>query len=378
MFTLTHTMSSRLILQLNVEMPPNKKRRGLAGSIVSTALSAALIGTAVGLTVYRLWRDRGKEPEPMTFLPPPPPYQQGEWRPTEQPESVRVNKSRSRSPSVHESRVPSSPQPPQPHMTPRSAKRVKQVTTQQKRTATYQRRAVRARGHGHAHASTPSTASAGFSPRPEFDFASGAQEESGGVIEDQMDWIGDKLAMLIEQGKRALNAEVVVMSDAKEDEVDDGTGDWVEDEDESEYSRRGRIGSPASSIRSGKRGRRPQSIVSPPPPSSSTSSHLYGSALGSAPLDYTTLPYQHHQYSSASSSYPSHSRGMSHDSTLTGLGFNTPSRPARSLYASGSIASASSVSLATVQPEEPSAWESPEIRESMERARARFAMRRGG
>jgi len=35
--------------------PPCKKRRGLAGSIVSTAVNAALIGTAVGLTVYRLW-----------------------------------------------------------------------------------------------------------------------------------------------------------------------------------------------------------------------------------------------------------------------------------------------------------------------------------
>jgi hypothetical protein len=45
---------SRLILLLHVDMPPLKKRRGLAGSIVSTAVSAALIGTAVGFTVYRL------------------------------------------------------------------------------------------------------------------------------------------------------------------------------------------------------------------------------------------------------------------------------------------------------------------------------------
>lgn len=37
-----------------IELPPAKRRKGLAGSIVSTALSAALIGTAVGLTVYRL------------------------------------------------------------------------------------------------------------------------------------------------------------------------------------------------------------------------------------------------------------------------------------------------------------------------------------
>ncbi|PPR08303.1 hypothetical protein CVT24_000762 [Panaeolus cyanescens] len=367
-------MSSRLILQFNVEMPPNKKRRGLAGSIVSTALSAALIGTAVGLTVYRLWRDRGKEPEPMT-LPPPPPYQQGEWRPTEQPQPVKVNKSRSRSPSVHEV---SSPRPSQPHMTPRSAKRVKQLTTQ-KRTATYQRRPARARGYGLGHASTPSTASAsaGFSPRPEFDFNSGAQEESsggGGGYEDQMDWIGDKLAMLIEQGKRALNTEVVVMSDAKEDEVDDGTGDWVE-EDEDELSTRGRYGSPASSIRSGKRGRRPRSIVPPPPPSSSSTSHLYGSALGSAPLDYTTSPYQSRQYGSVGSS---HSRGMSHESALVGLGVSTPSRSSRSLYGNSSFANSSSVSLATAHREDTTAWESPEMRESMERARARFGMRREG
>jgi hypothetical protein len=34
--------------------PPPKRRRGLAGSIVSTALNAALFGSAVGLTVYRL------------------------------------------------------------------------------------------------------------------------------------------------------------------------------------------------------------------------------------------------------------------------------------------------------------------------------------
>ncbi|KAF9643828.1 hypothetical protein BDM02DRAFT_1315196 [Thelephora ganbajun] len=39
---------------MEAELPPAKRRKGLAGSIVSTALSAALIGTAVGLTVYRL------------------------------------------------------------------------------------------------------------------------------------------------------------------------------------------------------------------------------------------------------------------------------------------------------------------------------------
>jgi len=43
-----------LLIIVHVELPPAKRRRTLAGSIVSTALSAALISTAVGLTVYRL------------------------------------------------------------------------------------------------------------------------------------------------------------------------------------------------------------------------------------------------------------------------------------------------------------------------------------
>jgi hypothetical protein len=42
------------LFSVKLELPPAKRRKGLAGSIVSTALSAALIGTAVGLTVYRL------------------------------------------------------------------------------------------------------------------------------------------------------------------------------------------------------------------------------------------------------------------------------------------------------------------------------------
>ena len=42
------------LFSAELELPPAKRRKGLAGSIVSTALSAALIGTAVGLTMYRL------------------------------------------------------------------------------------------------------------------------------------------------------------------------------------------------------------------------------------------------------------------------------------------------------------------------------------
>ena len=92
-----------LTIHITIELPAPKRRRTLTGSIVSTALSAALIGTAVGLTVYRLWvsqlsalaerfshlcrwRGRSKQPE---ALPPPPPYEQGEWVP---PSTVSAHK----------------------------------------------------------------------------------------------------------------------------------------------------------------------------------------------------------------------------------------------------------------------------------------------
>ena len=47
-------MTITLTFNVQIDLPAPKRRRTLAGSIVSTALSAALIGTAVGLTVYRL------------------------------------------------------------------------------------------------------------------------------------------------------------------------------------------------------------------------------------------------------------------------------------------------------------------------------------
>jgi hypothetical protein len=105
-------MRVNILIFLNVDLPPpSKRRRGLAGSIVSTAVSAALIGTAVGLTVYRLcvnilsllnrpiaesaprWRDRGKDAEVEQQPPPqhpPPPYQQGEWTPVQQPQAIEI------------------------------------------------------------------------------------------------------------------------------------------------------------------------------------------------------------------------------------------------------------------------------------------------
>jgi hypothetical protein len=122
-----------------------------------------------------------------------------------------------------------------------------------------------------------------------------------------MDWISDKLSMLIEQGKKALSCEIVVMSDAAEDEVDDASGAWEEqdlDEDEAHHST------------SAKHRPRPNTELMFPPVSAS------------API---TIPV-------SSSSMPTHSPTPS-------VGFNPNDR------------------------EDVQAWASPELRELMERVR---------
>lgn len=187
-----------------------------------------------------------------------------------------------------------------------------------------------------------------------------------------MDWIGDKLSMLIEQGKRALNSEVVVMSEAKEDEVDDGSGTW-EEEDEFNGSR------PSSRAGSIKRGKKARSIVPPPSGvglglydvkasgSSSLSSPPRRIAFGSSytpslPTASTSTTYASASPSFAPSSLP---RTFAHDS------------PGRTHVRGLSYESAIPSSFSPAH-EDPAQWESPELRESMERARARLLARRAG
>ncbi|KAG7444528.1 uncharacterized protein BT62DRAFT_981715 [Guyanagaster necrorhizus] len=244
---LAHATSCRALMPsfvfvIHVELPPPaKRRRGLAGTIVSTALSAALIGTAVGITVYRLWRDRGKETA--RLLQPPPPYQEGEWSapeaPVEEPKALNV--------------IPSTP------------RRKRHTVGSIKRTHSLRRTPLRAS----AYSSPPSQ------PAPFFPSTSHRPTPEDSV-EDQIDWIGDKLTMLIEEGKKALGREVVVMSEDPADEVDDGNDDWEEDD------------VPRTSRRSASpRKRRPHDIFAPPsyssaPPSASPRTTRFD--LGSQPI----------------------------------------------------------------------------------------------
>ncbi|EIN09434.1 hypothetical protein PUNSTDRAFT_142996 [Punctularia strigosozonata HHB-11173 SS5] len=219
------------------DLPAAKKRRTLAGSIVSTAMSAALIGTAVGLTVYRLWRDRGKEPEAL----PPPPYQQGDWIPAEAP-----------------------PEPPTTTVTPPTPKRKPKQALTVGRHATSSRHR-KSRSKVHAMPFTPPRSSSPsktqFQTRHEIEPAPAGEDPS--ELEDQMDWMGGKLAQLIAEGQKALGREVVVMSEAPEDEVDDATGDWQEEDNAMVTDTPGR--STASSRRGSVRRRHAPSLYSGTP-----------------------------------------------------------------------------------------------------------------
>ncbi|KAI0321593.1 hypothetical protein OF83DRAFT_1161740 [Amylostereum chailletii] len=298
--------------EMVAELPPAKRRRGLAGSIVSTAVSAALIGTAVGLTVYRLWRDRGKEPEN-----PPPPYEQGDWI-----HRNSSSKPQAGVPPVHV--VPPTPR----------YKKPRQVAVTNRRTPARPRRArpqlqVNCTSHSERFPrQTPCPARIQFRPCSQMD--------------DPIDWMGGRLAQLIEEGKRALGKEVVVMSETQEDEVDDGSGAWEEEDplpSTGSTSRRGSI----------RRKHRPQHLGIP---GSFTSSNTPLSA--SASTSFLSSP-------SLSPHYPG-------SDSLSSPVYGSMQIPGRGLSEERGLSGSFR--------EDSSQWQSAELRESMEKARARYLQAR--
>lgn len=159
-----------------------------------------------------------------------------------------------------------------------------------------------------------------------------------------MDWIGDKLSQLIQEGQKALGREVVVASETQEDEVDDGSGAWQE-----EYPDSGPI---RSSSRSGsmRRSHRPRNIA-PTTPSHDRAHSRSGSV--SASLNSSPKANRFDQFSQYSGS------------TMPIPG---------SLQRGPSVES--NVSASTSFREDESQWQSPELRESMSKARARYLANR--
>jgi hypothetical protein len=183
-----------------------------------------------------------------------------------------------------------------------------------------------------------------------------------------MDWIGNKLTKLIEEGKKALNREIVVMSDTKEDEVDDGSAAWVEEQDPTTSLLAARPSSSPSISRSSstKRVKKPSNLPPPlalppsislPPSTLASRSHPHRHPHTSPPhVGFFNLPNT--TYSTPSLPLPispqrTHSRGTSTESGH-GLGFSPLSFR-----------------------EDERSWESPELRELMEKARTSVVRNRG-
>lgn len=147
-----------------------------------------------------------------------------------------------------------------------------------------------------------------------------------------MDWMGSRLSRLIEDGKKALGKEIVVMSEAQEDEEDDGNGNWEEEVDpdfsvggvsRSGSIHRSRIQAPCTTTAS--------SNPYPPPSPASPRPQQFSAS--------------HLSHSCSAISIPGRApHGHSDDATRLSSSFR----------------------------EDEYQWQSPDLRESMERARARY------
>jgi hypothetical protein len=171
-----------------------------------------------------------------------------------------------------------------------------------------------------------------------------------------MDWIGDKLAQLIEEGKRALGREIVVMSEAQEDEVDDGSGNWIEEDD---------VASRAST-----------SYGSPYTPSPMTPSPNTGyigkrSSLATLRARASYVPKARHGKSRSDVGADGNLNEFSYEG---GIGRSLPvSVPVTPNTISKFEVNTTPSSVREAEQD----WLSPELRESMERARAAYRQKRG-
>ncbi|KAJ3770758.1 hypothetical protein FB446DRAFT_742941 [Lentinula raphanica] len=338
-----------------LQQPPAKRRRTLAGSIVSTAVNAALVGTAVGLTVYRLWRDRGsgkKLEQQQITNEPPPPYSPPSPDVHVIPPTPRITRKTRRTHEVRSTRR-------------RPARKVMHNTSSLGPSASTSQSALfppvqsafdfsssscsafAASTSSHSSHSSPRRnreSDSVFSDRTEGPTSFAGPDDFGPDPDDEMDQIdslGSKLSFLIEQGKRALGREIVVMSEVEEDEVDDGSGAWVEDEGDDgggEFGKKGQGRAHRGRLsRSGSTSRR-RAAGGAPFAGSSTGTGSVGRRAG-ADMSISLPPY--------------------------GLGMETRSR-------GPSVPSSPPASVPTFE----TSWESEELKETMERARAIVRERR--
>ncbi|KAG8932746.1 hypothetical protein FRC02_000647 [Tulasnella sp. 418] len=260
--------------QRDVDHPPAKRRRigALTDTILSGALNFALVGSAVGLTAYRLWRARGIAPEEQNTQDQPPPYED-DWVKSSPDDSTVTSSSsaESRSSGTSDSHAQG------------ARKRVKPVN----RTTTTRRRPV----------NRPRANSRGISPvKPAQLNLDNDEMMDGGDLDESMDWMSEQLRNLIAEGQKALGKEIVIGTDTGNDDdlVDDGAEGWEDQDPVEPQQTRSMRSSYSSSHRAVSPSKRP-----PPSPGKRRHGHARSQSQHATP----TFPYQSHAASASVTSF---------------------------------------------------------------------------
>ncbi|CUA78096.1 hypothetical protein RSOLAG22IIIB_02713 [Rhizoctonia solani] len=257
-----------------IRAPKRRRIAELADTVISTAFSAAVIGTAVGLTAYRLWRDRGKDglptnPEPSTeSLPPPPPYtprMDSSMGPSyvpincPAPSALKLKSNVTSTPIATPRRRPNIARRQHAHTSAARRRRpMNPVLPRNQSPVSSLRRSTAYYTAPDSTRSTPAPGPSGPSSYQDqahdlkLERESKPDAHSGDELNNedmemsgQMDWMSSQLQALINEGKRALGKEVVLV--ASDEEYDGGAEGWTSaDEDGKPNSARSRAHSRAT------------------------------------------------------------------------------------------------------------------------------------
>ncbi|KDQ19118.1 hypothetical protein BOTBODRAFT_639382 [Botryobasidium botryosum FD-172 SS1] len=351
------------------DYPPQKKRR-ITESIFSTALNAAIFGTAVGLTAYRLWK--GKSAEAPEELPTeqPPPYEEVERK--DRPAFALPPPKPTTALTIHTALTNIQP-PASPSTSATSSRRSSRGTLPRKR-APVRRALPRARPKPHVPQLRPSSPIR-HSPAASVSTYAAASvadelEVEPGEVEDEMDWMSSKLQDLIRQGQMALGKEVVVATDGVTGEEDgpvedDGADGW-EIENDPVPSRRQQRGIPPSTPSlSSSSSFRPQQSMSRPRSRSTL-----------APRPSSFIAPAHSPLDQSQTQSSRRARPHSFCGPSGGGGTMTPTNINNDMDASFSSSTYSPSPSRTLHrpfsEADPDEWASPQLNETMERIRKAY------
>lgn len=198
------------------ERPAKRRRMGMVETVLTTAISVAIVSTAVGYTAYRMWRDGGLTVNPKAV--------EAAERTNEEDDQEEETMGRGER-NTRLKRIVLPPPPPYAQIEPPVAS--PRVVRKEARAAEERRKHGKKR-RGRRRADEGSSVVPVLPPSPlkrkmEEERTYDTQkrlnpvtEEDGDVLEEQMDWMSAQLQGLIENGRRALAKEISLGSESED------------------------------------------------------------------------------------------------------------------------------------------------------------------